>query len=110
MAWPPDGYTCKISPYTPQIPSFPEPRINGTVVPITIKNVIRHHLRIVDKCKIHFRISVVYRWIYHNRPIFGADEVVLLSVTMKQRGHYFRAAKLRKGRNQSFDSLNDRWR
>ena len=96
MAWALDCYGRKVSPYTPQITSFPKSRINGQFILIAIKNIIRHCLKIIDKGKIHFWISVVNRWIYNNRPYFGADEVVLLSVAMEERGHYFRAAKLGK--------------
>ena len=96
MAWALDCYSRKIPPYTPQITSFPKSRVNGQFIPIAIKNIMRHCLEIINRCKIHFWISVVNRWIYNDRPHFGADKVVLLSVAMEERGYYFRAAQPRK--------------
>ena len=91
-----DCHGRKVPPYTPQITSFPESRLNGQFILIAIKNIIRHCLEIINRCKIHFWISIVNCRIYNDRSHFGADKVVLLSVAMEERGHYFRAAKLGK--------------
>ena len=91
-----DCYGRKIPPYTPQITSFPKSRINGQFILIAIKNIIRYGLEIINRCKIHFRISIVNCRIYNDRSHFGADKVVLLSVAMEERGYYFRVAKLGK--------------
>ena len=96
MTWALDCYSRKIPPYTPQITSFLKSGINGQFIPIAIKDIIRHCLKIIDKGKVHFWISVVNCWIYNDRSHFGADKVVLLCVTMEERGYYFRASKLGK--------------
>ena len=88
-----DGHGCQVAPDTPQVPPFAKPGIDRPYVAIAVEDVVRHRLEVVDECEIHFWMPVVDRGIDDDRPRIGADEVVLRSVAVQERGNDWRTTQ-----------------
>jgi hypothetical protein len=69
----------------PEIAALCEVDVNRCDITIRVKYFLGHRLEVIDKRQVNLGVSEVRCGISDHRAVIGTDEVVLLSVAVKQR-------------------------
>ena len=85
----------------PEIASFRKVIIYGCQLAIGVKYVVRYRLEVVDERQVNLGMSEIRRGVSYHSSVIGTDEVVLLSVAVKQRRRWLWTAEHRQSMNQA---------
>jgi len=75
---------CQVDKDAPEIAALREPGVNRCDITVRVKYVLGHRLKVIDKRQVNLGVSEVRCGIGYHGAVVGGDEVVLLSVAVKQ--------------------------
>jgi hypothetical protein len=84
----------------PELSPFFESGGDRRDVTIRVEHVVGHWLEVVDERQVDLGVSEVWGWVDHHRTSGRTDEVVLLGVTVEQRGQGLGTAQIGQARHQ----------